>query len=180
MRRFCLLVGALVFLVASPVMAQDGDLDCADFDSQAEAQAELESDPTDPNNLDADNDGIACEAFDYGDDGGSGGGTGDLDCADFATQEEAQAELESAPSDPNGLDADNDGIACEELDGSAEEQYDDGDDDGRIPQEVVIDETIPGKNLPPTGGLPLGGAALLGAALVVVGGSVLRHGLRRD
>ena len=61
MRRFCVPVGALLFLVADSVMAQDSDLDCADFDSQAEAQAELESDPSDPNGLDADSDGIACE-----------------------------------------------------------------------------------------------------------------------
>ena len=40
---------------------------------------------------------------------------GDLDCADFATQEEAQAELESDPDDPNDLDRDGDGVACENL-----------------------------------------------------------------
>ncbi len=39
--------------------------------------------------------------------------SGDLDCADFATQQEAQAEYDADPSDPNGLDADSDGIACE-------------------------------------------------------------------
>ncbi len=38
-----------------------------------------------------------------------------FDCADFDTQEEAQAEYDSDPSDPSGLDADSDGIACEEL-----------------------------------------------------------------
>jgi hypothetical protein len=37
----------------------------------------------------------------------------DYDCADFATQEEAQEYL--LPGDPYGLDADNDGIACEDL-----------------------------------------------------------------
>lgn len=42
-------------------------LDCDDFDSQAEAQAELRSDPTDPNVLSNDTDGIACETFDYND-----------------------------------------------------------------------------------------------------------------
>jgi Excalibur calcium-binding domain len=36
---------------------------------------------------------------------------GDLDCADFASQAEAQENL--APGDPDGLDADSDGIACE-------------------------------------------------------------------
>jgi Excalibur calcium-binding domain len=34
---------------------------CPDFASQADAQAVLRADPTDPNRLDADKDGIACE-----------------------------------------------------------------------------------------------------------------------
>jgi hypothetical protein len=37
----------------------------------------------------------------------------DYDCADFATQEEAQKQL--LPGDPYNLDGDGDGIACEEL-----------------------------------------------------------------
>lgn len=37
----------------------------------------------------------------------------DYDCADFATQEEAQEQL--SPGDPHGLDGDNDGVACEDL-----------------------------------------------------------------
>ncbi len=42
----------------------------------------------------------------------------DLDCRDFAFQEEAQAEFDRDPSDPNRLDEDqgpDDGIACEAL-----------------------------------------------------------------
>src|ERR671912_2982995 len=40
--------------------------------------------------------------------------TADLyDCSDFDTQEEAQAQL--LPGDPYGLDADNDGMACDTL-----------------------------------------------------------------
>lgn len=35
---------------------------CADFESQARAQAVLRADPSDPNQLDTDRDGIACEA----------------------------------------------------------------------------------------------------------------------
>ena len=35
---------------------------CGDFASQAQAQAVLRADPRDPNRLDADNDGIACES----------------------------------------------------------------------------------------------------------------------
>lgn len=37
------------------------DLDCSDFATQAEAQAVLDADQTDPHRLDSDGDGIACE-----------------------------------------------------------------------------------------------------------------------
>jgi hypothetical protein len=43
---------------------------------------------------------------------------GDRDCADFATQAEAQAVLMADPSDPERLDADSDGIACEDSFGT--------------------------------------------------------------
>jgi hypothetical protein len=36
-----------------------------------------------------------------------------LDCADFSSQNAAQAELERHPGDPHRLDRDNDGQACE-------------------------------------------------------------------
>jgi competence protein ComEC len=39
------------------------DCNCSDFDTQAEAQACLDADPTDPFNLDGDNDGLACESL---------------------------------------------------------------------------------------------------------------------
>lgn len=48
--------------------------------------------------------------------------TSDYDCSDFATQEEAQEYLE--PGDPYGLDADNDGIACEDLPPGGRESID--------------------------------------------------------
>jgi hypothetical protein len=41
--------------------ATPADVDCADL-TQAEAQAILDQDPSDPNGLDADHDGVACEA----------------------------------------------------------------------------------------------------------------------
>lgn len=55
--------------------------------------------------------------------GGNGGAStppavGDRDCADFATQAEAQAALTANPSDPERLDADDDGIACENAFGT--------------------------------------------------------------
>ncbi len=40
----------------------------------------------------------------------------DLDCSDFATQEDAQAVFNADPSDPNHLDGkDKDGIVCPKL-----------------------------------------------------------------
>lgn len=38
-----------------------------------------------------------------------------LNCANFTYQEDAQAYLNANPADPEGLDGDNDGIACETL-----------------------------------------------------------------
>jgi len=61
-----------------------GDLNCDDFDSQADAQAAFDADTTDPDGLDADNDGIACEeeAGDGSDDGQNGDDDGDVDDPD--------------------------------------------------------------------------------------------------
>jgi hypothetical protein len=40
----------------------------------------------------------------------------DVDCADFPTQGQAQAVLVADPSDPNGLDGNKNGTACEDFD----------------------------------------------------------------
>jgi hypothetical protein len=53
-------------------VAQAQDLNCDDFASRAQAQAELDEHPSDPNGLDADHDGQACEEFQYGGSGGVG------------------------------------------------------------------------------------------------------------
>ena len=85
----------LAMLVLAPgALAQQGDLDCGDFGSQAEAQANLRANPSDPNNLDAEDDGVACETFTYPDGTARDevpvqpavSPTGDLDCVDFASQ----------------------------------------------------------------------------------------------
>jgi hypothetical protein len=44
-----------------PAVAQADQYDCASFGSQQSAQAELERDPSDPNNLDPDGNGRACD-----------------------------------------------------------------------------------------------------------------------
>lgn len=45
----------------SAYLGQGDAYNCPAFPSQANAQAALRADPTDPNGLDADQDGIACE-----------------------------------------------------------------------------------------------------------------------
>ena len=101
----------------------EDDRDCSDFNTQDEAQDFFESEggpEEDPHRLDADNDGEACEeSFGEGGASGESGDSGDRDCADFASQQEAQDffESEGGPEeDPHRLDADNDGQACEDSD----------------------------------------------------------------
>jgi Excalibur calcium-binding domain len=67
-RIAAIISGSLMFLVvlatcfAQEAAAQDV-FNCSDFTYQEEAQAVFDRDPSDPNNLDADNDGIACESL---------------------------------------------------------------------------------------------------------------------
>jgi len=97
------------------------DYDCSDFATQAEAQAYYDADPSDPSDLDGDYDGVVCESLDSGSSVDEGEALGapspddglDYDCADFATQAEAQDFYDQDPSDPSGLDGDYNGIACE-------------------------------------------------------------------
>lgn len=82
-----------------PPMPTNGDVDCADFERQS-----FPIDPAnDPNNLDADGDGIACEPPP------GSGEADDLDCDDF-TERSFRIDPNN---DPNNLDRDGDGIACE-------------------------------------------------------------------
>ena len=55
----------------TPAFAQEDQYDCASFGSQESAQAELERNPDDPSNLDSDQDGQACEDYEYGVDDGT-------------------------------------------------------------------------------------------------------------
>jgi hypothetical protein len=51
---------------SEPAVAQADQYDCASFGSQESAQVELDSDPSDPNNLDPDGNGQACDDYPYG------------------------------------------------------------------------------------------------------------------
>ena len=58
------LLAGLMLVLSVPVSAQD--MNCASFGSQAEAQAILKGTwPSDPNNLDGDADGVACQDYQY-------------------------------------------------------------------------------------------------------------------
>lgn len=140
----CVVFFAITFSIGAVGSAgAQGDLNCSDFAGDpGGAQRTLNSDPSDPNNLDGDNDGFACDnsagnsggepnAFEQDEPGTDvptapetptnpadpgdpdGDGSGDLDCMDFSSQEAAQAEYDADPGDPNGLDRDDDGYACE-------------------------------------------------------------------
>ncbi len=60
-----------VIYPSKPAVAQADQYDCASFGSQQSAQVELDSDPSDPNNLDSDGNGRACDDYPYGGTSGS-------------------------------------------------------------------------------------------------------------
>lgn len=100
-----------------------GDLDCMDFRSQSAAQAQLRKDPSDPNNLDPETNGIACDitpaayentAFD-GQPVAEAKSDADLDCEDFEYRQEAQVVYSRDDTDPNSFDEDGNQVACENL-----------------------------------------------------------------
>lgn len=118
---------------------------------------------------------------------------GDLDCADFATQAEAQATFDADPTDPNGLDRDNDGIACESLPGGAMEGMaapepgadpmgDEGaEDDGAEEDQMVMPEGGAATGGGSTEGLENGGVlAAGGLALALGAGGLIAANRRRD
>lgn len=77
MRRLTIaFASVLVLLMGITLTASAQDLNCDDFATQAEAQANLDANPSDPNNLDGNNDGVACEGGVGGGGSGSGSGTG--------------------------------------------------------------------------------------------------------
>lgn len=59
---------------AIPPLPADGNYDCANFETRAQAKAVLEQDPSDPHYLDGDGDGIPCEDLPAG--GGSSADAG--------------------------------------------------------------------------------------------------------
>lgn len=156
---FLAVLGMLTMLVATPAFAQD-DLNCEDFATQEEAQAEFDADTSDPNGLDGDNDGQACEdSLPMG---------GDI----------------QPPNDPPPPVEDP--LACEGIRGqaafeeckAAQDQYPQEPEPPVVvepepPTPVTPNPTATSEALPDTGGASL--VALGAGALLVAGGLMLRR-----
>lgn len=106
-------------------------------------------------------------------------------CDDFTYQEQAQAVYDADPSDPNGLDGDNDGIACEDLPSQGGTAPTAVPTSGSAPTAAATQ--APGAGLPSTGSGPASGSggdewlviglAAMGLA-VAASGAALRMGRR--
>jgi hypothetical protein len=119
------LPGAALFPGIAAAEASGIDYDCTDFQNQTDAQGfyeEMGGPLYDPHHLDTDADGTACEEWerDFAQRAGTqtGGDGIDRDCADFATQSDAQRyfELDGGSREENVdyLDLNRNGVACEE------------------------------------------------------------------
>lgn len=92
---------AIVGFGSLATAASAQDLNCDDFDTQEEAQAVFDADPSDPNGLDGnDNDGNACESLPSGGGGGSDDGASDDAGDDGATDDEDVGALPDTGTGP--------------------------------------------------------------------------------
>ena len=97
----------------------------------------------------------------------------DLNCDDFATQEEAQAVLNADPSDPFGLDGnDNDGIACESLPSGGGASVGTG-SDVTAPSSAGTTDTLPATGSGPMTADSGSAAPLAGASALLLAGAAL-------
>lgn len=100
--------------VASAAPTVD-DQNCKDFTSQSQAQQHYDADTSDPDGLDDDNDGQACEKYDYGATGGGQGqaapgapaesGSGDQGSGDQGSGD-GQSSADENGTGPGSSDAD--------------------------------------------------------------------------
>lgn len=98
----------------------------------------------------------------------------DRDCPDFGSRAEAQAAYDAAPGDPENLDADNDGIACETVENGPsdfDERQENADSDTRDRDRGTAPQ---GSVEAGAGGTAGGGSELL--ALIGLGGAALAAG----
>ncbi len=180
----------MILLAASPSEARR-DLDCSDFRSQKAAQAVLDRNPRDPNNLDPDNDGVACEKLPR-----RGGGKVKANQSEGnrsrvnQSQEDNRSRVRQLQNDLDGdltvsqLQDDNEVTSLNEdteLD-ALEEDLDEGPIAVTVPRRERTVVNVPRKPLPPSGGLPVyatvAGFVLTGAGLLALG-FLIRRGPHR-
>jgi hypothetical protein len=190
LRRLLLLAAlsmAVMLVLAPAAMAQD--VDCPQL-APGEAEAILAADPSDPNGLDADNDGIPCE----GDDPGATPttGTDDQYTTTTATQAVSCDQFISAVGNPSqfqaqqfydflatpeqqaALDADGDGFACDDLE-TGVDNLGVTDADRAANTEAPATSTATSTTLPATGGISL----MIPAAVLLIGSSILGLAIAR-
>ena len=173
---------ALLGLPASPALAQTDLYDCPDFTYQEQAQAIYNQDPSDPYNLDGDNDGIACE--DLPSRGATEGQYGNEVATQQVGTQATTTDGAGTTGDANNPNSDN--LRCKSFlrvargDNGAQRRQYRGDElvAQRFEQCLsgdVLTNTIPNRNLPFTGGMSmLGLMVAIGLAFIVAGFSVLR------
>jgi hypothetical protein len=95
--------------------AQTDDLDCEDFETQEEAQAVLDEDPADPNNLDPNQDGIACALLPSADDPetdpGDDAPAAEQDAGNLTPEERRAARRAARQQNQEGTQTDEEGAA---------------------------------------------------------------------
>ncbi|UUI39441.1 excalibur calcium-binding domain-containing protein [Oceanobacillus oncorhynchi] len=150
-----------MFGTTPSVFAAD-DLNCSDFDTQPEAQAHLDADPSDPDGLDRDKDGIACENLPQGDSTASNNDANESEEAseDTSTDESTSSEDAAASEEETSSE-----------DATSTEEASSSDDEATSDESASSDEE--GGELPNTAtALPLGILGGLGA--MILGGLGLR------
>jgi LPXTG-motif cell wall-anchored protein len=176
-----ILVGASALLAFAPSAYAQDEKNCDDFRFQAEAQAVLDADPRDPNNLDGDNDGLACENLPNG------------PPTTTTTAPPTTTEAPTTTTTPPDADADADADADVDADADADVDADvdaDADADADAAADADADDGVvadadaadadgvdEGEQLPRTGsdsGLLVG----LGAALMAAG-AISLYAVRR-
>jgi hypothetical protein len=108
---------------------QNDDLDCEDFETQEEAQAALDEDPADPNNLDPNRDGVACALLPSAEDqdAASADDTAAANESDTSnqTREERRAAKEAARQsneDGQATEEESPAVTCEDFETAEEAQ----------------------------------------------------------
>lgn len=115
------ILAMLMVGLIQPVGAQETPITCGLYETQPEAQEVLDQNPQFEEYLDPDGNGIACEELPETDPSPTGDFTS---CDQFETRDDAQRELndrsDDSPERRFALDADGDGVACEDTFGAGD------------------------------------------------------------